>query len=127
MGEVGFLYFKLIKIKVDRYICTNSSEEFRHTYVVYSTLYFLPQLALDLRRIGKHVINASKFGYKFSGSLWTNTRTTREVVGRVTHKCKKVDNLRSRGEIIFLAYFRWSHGFVSATMSGTEHKDIVGY
>ena len=73
-------------------------------------------------------VNAAEFAYKFHRCFWTDTWTTRNIIGCVAHKAQYINNLKWILNLkIFtnLGYTQNFH-FVSHPL-GFVHKDIFGY
>ena len=126
-GIVWFFQFQIFHLELYRNIGSDGCQELRNFDILYGTLHFLAELAFHLGAVFYQSLYASKLVDEFDGCLLSNTRASREVVGRVTHQCQKIDNLEWGRDAVFLFNLSNAQLLVTTTMARSEHKYVVSY
>ena len=127
LGIVWFFQFQIFHLELYRNIGSDGCQELRNFDILYGTLHFLAELAFHLGAIFNQSLYASKLVDEFDGCLLSNTRASREVVGRVTHQCQKIDNLEWGRDAVFLFNLGNAQLLVTTAMSRSEHEYVVSY
>ena len=73
----------------------------------------------------EHIVDRPKLVDKLCSGLLAHTRTTRKVVGRVAHKCQKVDYLGWGRDTVSVFYFVHTYHIVASAMPWTIHVDVL--
>ena len=103
MVEVRLCQFPRFPIYVERHVRLDCRQEFRETNFVRVVFHLLALCPFQLVRMFEQVFNTSEALNQSSGRFRSHARTTRYVIGRITHQSQVVDDLFRIRQPIFLA------------------------
>ena len=76
--------------------------------------------------MGKEVLNVAKLCNQFLCRLFSNARTSRNIVGSISHQSQQVDDLQRRLNGILVLDFFDTHDFESlVVVSGAVHEYVL--
>ena len=113
--HIRLLNHKSILIKLHRHISLYRCQEFREPNLLHIRLNLSPQRPFNLIRMLQHIINPPKLLQQLHRSLLTHTRTTRNIIRRITHQPQQINHLRSRLQPPFLQNFSHTKRIKSRT------------
>ena len=126
--EVRLCQFPRFPIYVERHVRLDCRQKFRETDFLRIVFHLLALRPFQLVRMFEQVFNTSEALNQSSGRFGAHARTTRYVIGRITHQSQVVDDLFRICQPIFLANLFHAQNFPRRiAVSGPLHQHVRFY